>query len=159
MADGTQTGSQHYHILPLRTYLFIGATLIVFTGITVAISFVHFGAYNLVVAMAIAAIKASLVALFFMHLKYDNKLYMIVFLGAILFLAIFIIFTMFDTMTRDSVEEIKGRPIQEQAQMYEEQQAAPAHGHGENTQEGAATDSAEVSTNPDSTLAKPEADH
>ena len=109
----------HHHILPLRVYLGVFAGLLVLTAVTVAVSFIHFGAFNLVVAMFVAAVKASLVAMFFMHLKYDNKLYLVVFLIAIAFLAVFIIFTMFDTMERDRIYIEKAGPIQKEAGIYD----------------------------------------
>ncbi|MDH3889760.1 MAG: cytochrome C oxidase subunit IV family protein [candidate division Zixibacteria bacterium] len=112
------------HILPLSLYLTIGGALLVLTAVTVLVSFFQFGAYNLVVAMFIAAIKATLVALFFMHLKYDNKVYLLVFVLAILFLAAFIIFTMFDTMQRDQIYRIKSGPIDKDAIIYETQTGA-----------------------------------
>lgn len=111
--------TSHAHILPLRLYLSVGAALIILTGATVAISFVHFGPFNLVIAMLIAAGKATLVALFFMHLKSDNKLYMTIFVASLVFLAVFIILTMFDTLRRDDIDEIKSKPIQERAVIYD----------------------------------------
>jgi len=111
--------TSHTHILPLRLYLSVGGALIVLTALTVAISFVHFGPFNLVIAMLIAAGKATLVALFFMHLKYDNKLYMTIFVASVVFLAVFIILTMFDTLRRDDIDAIKSRPIQERAVIYD----------------------------------------
>lgn len=89
------------------------------TAVTVAISFFHFGPFNLLVAMLIAALKATLVALFFMHLKYDNKLYMIIFVTAVVFLAVFIILTMFDTMRRADVYDIEAKPIRDKAVIYD----------------------------------------
>lgn len=108
-----------HHILPLRVYLSVGAALLVLTAVTVAISFFHFGPFNLLVAMLIAALKATLVALFFMHLKYDNKLYMIIFVTAVVFLAVFIILTMFDTMRRADVYDIEAKPIRDKAVIYD----------------------------------------
>jgi cytochrome c oxidase subunit 4 len=116
------------HVLPLSVYLTIGGTLLVLTAITVAVSFFHFGAYNLVVAMVIAAVKASLVALFFMHLKYDSKVYLTVFLLAILFVAVFIILTMADTMERDQIYRIKAEPISDQAIIYRRDSATDSLG-------------------------------
>jgi cytochrome c oxidase subunit 4 len=107
------------HILPLKIYLGIGATLLVLTAITVAVAQFDFGSWNLVVAMAIATIKATLVALFFMHLKYDNKLYLTLFLASLLILAIFITLTMFDTLRRGETDERRGTVIQEKATMYD----------------------------------------
>jgi cytochrome c oxidase subunit 4 len=55
----------------IKAYLFIGGLLLVFTGITVWLSYVDFGSQkaNIVVAMIVATFKASLVAAIFMHLK------------------------------------------------------------------------------------------
>ena len=49
------------------------------------------------IALGIATLKASLVALYFMHLRYDNPFYAVVFLAALLFLAIFLSLTLLDT--------------------------------------------------------------
>lgn len=117
MSSNTAT----HHILPLSIYLKIGIGLIILTGITVFIASLDFGPYNLLIAMIIAATKASLVALFFMHLKYDNKLYSIVFIIGVFCLAVFIIITMFDTLRRDDIYEIKGNPINKNAVIYQDQ--------------------------------------
>jgi len=109
----------HHHIAPLRTYLAVGAALLILTVITVAVSFVHFGGFNLVIAMVIASIKAVLVALIFMHLLYDNKLFMAIFLIALIFVSVFIILTMFDTLQRGSIDEVKAKPIKENAVLYD----------------------------------------
>lgn len=90
--------------MPLSTYFGVAGALLVLTGITVYVALdINFGAGNLVIAILIAATKATLVALFFMHLRYDNKLYMTIFVGGVLFLSLFIIFTMFDTMNRGDI--------------------------------------------------------
>jgi len=62
------------HIVPFKIFLNVFLTLVALTVVTVAVSRVDFGAMNIVVAMVIASIKAGLVAMFFMHLKYENKL-------------------------------------------------------------------------------------
>lgn len=116
--------SHRSHVLPLRLYLSVAATLLVLTSITVYVSTIDFGPYNLVVAMVIAALKATLVALFFMHLWYDSKIYLVVFLTAITFLAIFITFTLFDTLARDDIYEMRATPIRENAVIYDS--VAPA---------------------------------
>lgn len=116
------------HVLPIRVYLIVAALLLIGTGLTVVIAQIDFGPWNLVVAMAIAGIKATLVAMFFMHLKYDSKLYSIVFVGAILFLAIFVVFTMFDTLRRGDLNEITAMPIEAQAEMYKTAQADSSEG-------------------------------
>lgn len=68
------SGDQLGHILPFSLYIKVLVALLILTVVTVAISRVDFGALNLVVAMGIASVKATLVALFFMHLKYEDKL-------------------------------------------------------------------------------------
>ncbi|HEX7343120.1 MAG TPA: cytochrome C oxidase subunit IV family protein [bacterium] len=106
------------HALPLRIYLSVGAALLILTAITVSLSFVHLGPFNLVVALSIATIKATLVALFFMHLLYDNKLYLLIFVFALIILGIFIILTLFDTMRRGDLYLEVAKPIQEQSMIY-----------------------------------------
>jgi len=96
-------GGDHVpHVLPLKTYLMTWGALMVLTIITVAVSYVDFGSasINLFVALAVAATKAAVVALVFMHLWFDNKLNLVIFISSLVFLAIFIAFTMFDTETR-----------------------------------------------------------
>ena len=136
MSDSTQT---YHHVLPLKIYLAVGAALLVFTAITVWVSQFDFGPYNLIVAMIIAAFKATLVVLFFMHLKYDNKLYMFVFVTGILFLAVFITLTMFDTQRRDYFEDIVARPINDQAIIYRQADTLEQSAIGDSAQ--ATTDS------------------
>ena len=120
-----QTTNNGAHIVPLRIYLGAGAALMALTAITVAVSFINLGGWNVVVALTVAAVKATLVALIFMHLLYDKKLFLIIFVAAIMFLAIFIIFTMFDTMRRGEIYEIKAQPIEKKAAMYDSLKSEP----------------------------------
>ncbi len=64
------------HISPTITYVYVGIALLVLTIITVLASYINFGSMfiNIVIALVIATIKALLVLLYFMHLKYENKL-------------------------------------------------------------------------------------
>lgn len=80
--------SQHHIVSPV-VYILIGAALLVLTGVTVAASFVEMGVFNPIVALLIACIKAVLVVLFFMHVKYSTKLTKLtVFCGLFTFLAL-----------------------------------------------------------------------
>ena len=102
-------GADHVpHVVPLKNYFAVWAALIVLTGITVGVSYVDFGAMNLVIALVVATIKASLVALIFMHLFYDEKFNSIVLIFGLIFLAIFIAFTRFDTFGRGLTDAIEG---------------------------------------------------
>jgi cytochrome c oxidase subunit 4 len=58
------------HIVPLRAYIGVAAALFVLTVVTVAVSFVNLGGWNVVVALLIASVKSTLVAMVFMHLLY-----------------------------------------------------------------------------------------
>jgi len=110
---------QHQHILPLRLYLIIGLILLLLTALTVSIASLDFGSWNLVIALVIAGLKASLVGLFFMHLKYDNKIYAAVFVLAVVFLVMFIVFAMFDTTQRGGLNLSEASSIHEYAVIYD----------------------------------------
>jgi len=109
----------HPHIIPIKTYLTVGAALLVLTAITVGASFIDFGPYNVTIALIIASIKALLVAFFFMHLFWDNKIYLIIFGASLFFLTLFLTLTMFDTMTRGAIYEEKAKPINSEAPIYQ----------------------------------------
>ncbi len=93
----------HHHVLPVKTTLAIGASLLFLTAVTVWIAHIDLGRLNFVVAMAVATVKASLVALFFMNLKYDRAENGMIFITSFLFLAIFIVLTSTDLFFRGDV--------------------------------------------------------
>jgi cytochrome c oxidase subunit 4 len=108
-AHGHGGGDHVPHVLPLVDYFKTYGALLVLTVITVAASYVHLGhTLNLIVAMLIATIKASVVAAIFMHLFWDQKFFAVVFSSTILFLAIFLAFTMFDTEARGVADPLEG---------------------------------------------------
>ena len=78
-----------HHITPLSTYLTIAATLLFLSGVTVWVSYVDLGAMNVVIAMLIATTKATLVALFFMHLLWDDKKLLTIFVMSLMFLNLY----------------------------------------------------------------------
>src|SRR3954470_19567167 len=88
------------HIVPKRTYYLIFATLMVCTGITVAVAFVDLGPLNTVAALGIAVFKATLVVLFFMHVKYSTRLTWAVVIGSIFWFGILLVLTMSDYLSR-----------------------------------------------------------
>jgi caa(3)-type oxidase subunit IV len=95
------------HVLPLMVYWGVFGVLIGLTVVTVAVAQVDLGPANLPVAIAIAVVKASLVAAVFMHLWFDHKQYALVLVASLLFLGIFIVLTWADLGTRDYVDPIK----------------------------------------------------
>jgi cytochrome c oxidase subunit 4 len=86
------------HVASIKVLTATGGTLLVLTLVTVLATKVDFGAnINLAVAMAIAVLKATLVVLFFMHLKYDRLFHSVVFVSAILAASLFVGFTLMDS--------------------------------------------------------------
>jgi cytochrome c oxidase subunit 4 len=126
----TKAAKHTPHVLPLKVYLGVGGALLCLTALTISASFVHFGPWNMVVALAIASIKALLVAFFFMHLYYDNKLYFLAFTVGLLCLTVFIVLTMFDTMERGAIYEIKQGQIHTRAAMYDSMKVTTEEGEG-----------------------------
>ncbi len=96
------------HVLGLPVYLATWGGLVVLTGVTVAASYVNLGPWNLALALAIATIKAVAVSAIFMHLWFDHKFHAIIFGSALVFLAIFIGFTLIDTENRGRVDATLG---------------------------------------------------
>lgn len=88
------------HIVSTKVYVSIFLALLVFTGITTAVAFLDLGPLNVVVALAIAFFKATLVVLFFMHVRYSTTLTKIVVAGGLLWLGIMIAFVLSDFATR-----------------------------------------------------------
>lgn len=144
----SQTSGHAHHVLPLKTYLGVAAALLVLTVVTVVVAQIELGAWNIAVALAIAAIKASLVAFFFMHLYYDNKFYFIVFTIGILFLALFIGFTMIDTERRGDLYEEVARPINNKAAIYRKADTT-ATGHGSEAADSAAATDTTAASEPE----------
>jgi len=94
------------HVLPLKTYFAVFGALLVLTVITVVVSVVGLPQPTaIIVAMVVAAVKASLVVLWFMHLKYDDRFYSLIFIISLFFLALFFIFTTMDVLSRGQVNE------------------------------------------------------
>jgi cytochrome c oxidase subunit 4 len=85
------------HVLPPRVLLGTAAGLLALTALTVALARFDLGAGSIAVALGIASVKATLVALFFMHLKYEHRFHLVVLVGAALFAVLFASFVLFDT--------------------------------------------------------------
>jgi len=88
------------HISPKSTYYAIFGSLMVMTAITVTVAFINLGSLNFPVAISIAIVKATLVILFFMHLKYSSRLTKLVCGSAFFFLIVLFGLTMSDYLSR-----------------------------------------------------------
>jgi cytochrome c oxidase subunit 4 len=88
------------HVDSVKTYVVVFIALICLTVATTAVSFVDLGPFSVVVALAIACSKMLLVALFFMHVRHSTRLTRLVVLGGLLWLAILLLLTLGDELTR-----------------------------------------------------------
>ena len=88
------------HVTPPRVYVAVFAALIVLTGLTVGIAEMDLGAMNTVVALTIASIKALLVVLFFMQIRFSPRLTWVAMLAAVGFVLLLLGGTLDDAFTR-----------------------------------------------------------
>lgn len=92
------------HIISSKTYIGIWAALMCLTVLTASVSFIDLGPFNTVVCLIIATIKALLVVLFFMHVKYTSeKLTKTVIVAAIFWLLILLFLSLADYSTRGMI--------------------------------------------------------
>jgi caa(3)-type oxidase subunit IV len=90
----------HHHVSSSAMFFNVLVVLLILTVVTVGVSRIDFGPANMLIAMLIASVKASLVILFFMHVKWDTAINKIVFLSSFLFLSLLFVFTLADQATR-----------------------------------------------------------
>jgi cytochrome c oxidase subunit IV len=88
------------HVVPVKVYVAVFVTLLVMTAATTAISSMDLGPWNTVVALGIAFFKATLVVLFFMHVKYSPRLTQMVILAGLFWLAMLLLITFSDFASR-----------------------------------------------------------
>jgi cytochrome c oxidase subunit 4 len=89
------------HIVPRKTYFLVWAALMVLMVLTAFLSRVPLGEWNTPIAMAIAVVKALLVLLFFMHVKYENyKITWVVVIGGFFWLGLLLALSLTDYLTR-----------------------------------------------------------
>jgi cytochrome c oxidase subunit IV len=91
------------HVTPLKVYFSIFGALMVLTLVTVLVAYVDLGEMNKVVALGIASFKATLVVLYFMHVKYASHLTKLIVVSGLFFLAILLTLTMSDYGSREWV--------------------------------------------------------
>ncbi len=95
-----------HHIVPAKVYAVILTGLLVLTAVTVGAASFKFGspAVSVIVALGIATVKASLVALYFMHLRYDKPMSAIILVAGLGCLAIFLMACFGDTSAREVIQ-------------------------------------------------------
>lgn len=88
------------HIQSYSRLFIVLLGLFLLTGVTIGVSYIHLGKLNVWIALIIASTKATLVLLYYMHLKYEDRLIRFSFISTVLFLVIMISFTFFDISFR-----------------------------------------------------------
>ena len=88
------------HVIPLKIYWGIFFALVALTGVTVGVAYIDLGAFNLFVALGVAGVKATLVVLYFMHVKYSERLIGLFMIGGVFWLCIMLLFLLTDYMSR-----------------------------------------------------------
>jgi cytochrome c oxidase subunit 4 len=100
MAEGQMIEESEQHPQSYTQLLLVLLGLLVLTVVTVAVSRVHLGAFNVWAAILIASLKSSLVLLFFMHLKYEGRFIRTTFIITVFTLAVLISFLFWDVSFR-----------------------------------------------------------
>jgi len=85
------------HVVPLKILFGVLGALLALTFVTVAITWVPLGEFNLIAALAIALVKASLVALYFMHLRWDRPFNAVILLSALALVMLFVGLALLDS--------------------------------------------------------------
>lgn len=92
------------HIVPIRLYVVIFCILMVLTALTVFAAYYDlahiWGPLNALVALSIAVLKATLVVLYFMHVRYSSRLTQVIVVAGIFWFVIMVAFMMTDYLTR-----------------------------------------------------------
>ena len=101
MAETTHPSPTHSdehlaHVMSPRMLVSVFAALVGLTLLTVAAAQISFGAWEVWVSLGIASVKATLVAAYFMHLRYDKSFNGLVFISSLLFVALFLALTLMD---------------------------------------------------------------
>lgn len=96
MSESTDKG----HIVSYRTLIAVWIALLLATVLTVFASGINLGHLNVWIALAIASVKAGLVLFFFMHLKFEPRIFLYMFLTVIVVIVVFTGFMFFDVSFR-----------------------------------------------------------
>ena len=113
-------GHHGHHIIPQSLLLKVFGGLIFLTVLTVLTATqLDLGAFNVPLALAIAGSKATLVIMFFMALKYDNRVNTLAFVIGAIFVGVFLIFTLCDTAFRGDIRNVDPMTVEERTE-YEE---------------------------------------
>ena len=91
---------EKHHIVPYRTFLLVLLALVAFTFISIGVTSYDLGPLTVVTALLLATIKTVLVLTYFMHLKFDIRLFAILVAGVLTLIAVVIFITFLDYLFR-----------------------------------------------------------
>jgi cytochrome c oxidase subunit 4 len=97
------------HVVPPRVYVAVFAALMVLTAITTAAAYVDLGPVNAVIMLGIAVLKATLVVLWFMHVRYSNQVTRVVLVASAIFIVILVVSIAGDVLLRARLPGVFGR--------------------------------------------------
>ncbi len=100
MSEQTHHDEHEHHIVSPKVYVVIFLALLALTTLTVGASFLELGIFNPIIALAIAVVKATLVVLFFMHVKYSPRLTKLTVIAGLFTFVVLIGMTLSDYFTR-----------------------------------------------------------
>ena len=137
MAHAASHDEHHgHHIIPMKILVQVISALFVLTVVTVLTAkYVDIGPFNIVLALFIAFFKAGLVVTFFMGLKWDNRVNLLVFSLGCIFVLVFISFTLFDTANRGDAGNVGEFPISDIERQEEQMRAREANNFVDPVQE------------------------
>ena len=92
--------SKENHAVSYKTHALVLVGLLIMTGLSVAITQIHLGPFTVLGALLLATIKATLVLIFFMHLKFDNRFFAIMVTAVIFLIGLVIFITFLDYIYR-----------------------------------------------------------
>lgn len=128
-ASSNQDPHAEHHV-PMSTYYLIFTALMVLLLVTVGAAFINLGEANMIVAMLIATIKAALVILFFMHVKFASRLTKVFVAASFLWLTILFVMTFSDYISRGWLSNSRGWEENIVKAPYDQGNAAAGRGHG-----------------------------
>lgn len=92
--------SDNHTVVSYKTQALVLITLVILTGLSVAVTQINLGPLTVTAALLLATAKASLVLIYFMHLKFDNRFFAFMVIGVIALIAIVIFVTFLDYLYR-----------------------------------------------------------
>jgi len=91
---------EHNHIVPYLSHAKILVILIILTCLTIAVTMIHLNTFTVTIALSIASVKGFLVMYYFMHLRYEQKIFKVVGFGVIILFALIVLITFLDYLNR-----------------------------------------------------------